>query len=42
LELLNNFQKYIFNQQIAAFLKVPPGDRAPGASPCYATGPHKP
>jgi len=37
LELLNSFQKFIFDKQSAAPLKVPPGARGPRPLPCYAT-----
>jgi len=37
LELLNSFQKFIFDKQSAAPLIVPPGARGPKAPPCYAT-----
>jgi len=35
LELLNSFQKFIFDKKSAAPLKVTPGTRGPQAPPCY-------
>jgi len=37
LELLNSFQKLIFNEKSAAPLKLPPGARAPVATPLGGT-----
>ena len=37
LELSHYFPKLIFNQQIAAPQKVPPGTRRPQGPSCYAT-----